>query len=136
MNVPVKCSDRLPFMLFFYIFPIILIPILIYENVLFFTGIIFLLTFIYTYFVIKYYLIKKEKLLLSCEKERDDRGEEIHVYLVDKDYREYEACSKILDLLEGNETIEVIIKNRDIPIVSSDSALLPRWSYVDSITIG
>ena len=115
MNVPVKCSDRLPFMLFFYIFPIILIPILIYENVLFFTGIIFLLTFIYTYFVIKYYLIEKErKVITLLRKERDDRGEEIHVYLVDKDYREYEACSKILDLLEGNETIEVIIKNRDI----------------------
>ena len=102
-------------MLFFYIFPIILIPILIYENVLFFTGIIFLLTFIYTYFVIKYYLIEKErKVITLLRKERDDRCEEIHVYLVDKDYREYEACSKILDLLEGNETIEVIIKNRDI----------------------
>ena len=79
---------------------------------------------------------ERKKSYYSLAKREDDRGEEIHVYLVDKDYREYEACSKILDLLEGNETIEVIIKNRDIPIVSSDSALLPRWSYVDSIIIG
>ena len=49
----------------FYIFPIILIPILIYENILFFTGIIFFMTFIYTYFVIKYYLIEKERKVIT-----------------------------------------------------------------------
>ena len=88
---------------------------LIYENVLFFTGIIFLKTFIYTYFVIKYYLIKKErKVITLLRKERVDTSDGVYISLIDTDNRKYEACSKILDLLEGNETIEVIIKNYDI----------------------
>ncbi len=65
--------------------------------------------------MIRYYLIRKErKVITLLRKVRDDRGEAIHIYLIDTDNREYEACSKILDLLEGNETIDVIIKNRNI----------------------
>ena len=115
MSVPVKCRDRMPVMLAVYICPIILISMLIYENVLFITGIIFLKTFIYTYFVIKYYLIKKErKVITLLRKERVDTSDGVYISLIDTDNRKYEACSKILDLLEGNETIEVIIKNYDI----------------------
>ena len=70
------------------------------------------MTFIYTYFVIKYYLIDKErKVITLLQKVRDDRGEAVDIYLVDTENRKYEACSKILDLLEENETIDAIIKN-------------------------
>jgi hypothetical protein len=98
-------------MLAFYICPIILIPILIYEKVLFLTGIIFLLSFVYTYFVIKFYLIKKErKIICFSHKESDESGN----YFIGKDNSKYEVCSKMYDSLEGNETIDAIIKNRDI----------------------
>ena len=76
-------------------------------------------------FCIKYYLIEKEKLLLSYEK-WGICGETIHIYLIDTENREYEACSKILSLLEGNETIDVIIKNRDILEVLAQKKKLKR----------
>ena len=61
--------------------------------------------------MIKFYLIKKERKIISLSYKERDEGSN---YFIGNDNSKYEVCSKMYDSLEGNETIDAIIKNHDM----------------------